>query len=139
MALKVELSHPLAKAPMRGSAGAAGYDLFSCESVVIEKFGVQIVNIGIKIEIPENTYARIAPRSGMSLKGIAIGAGVVDYDYRGNIQVIFYNHSQTDYEINVGDKVAQLILEKIETPEVYIVQSLSTTERGDRGFGSTGR
>ncbi len=137
--MKVELAHPFAKAPIRSSEGAAGYDLFACEPAIIEGFGVKMVNTGIKIQIPENTYARIAPRSSMSVKGIAVGAGVVDYDYRGIVQVIFYNHSKIDYEIKRGDKIAQIILEKIETPEVLIVDSLNNTDRGDGGFGSTGR
>lgn len=69
---------------------------------------------------------------------IDTGAGVVDYDYRGNVGVILFNHAETDFEVRAGDRVAQLILERITTPEVVEVDDLEATERGAGGFGSTG-
>jgi len=85
------------------------------------------------------TYARVAPRSGLAWKNfIDVGAGVVDYDYRGNVGVNLFNHGKEDFVIKHGDRVAQLILEKICTPDVVEVDDLEDTDRGAGGFGSTG-
>lgn len=129
--------------PVRGSAFAAGYDLSACEGTSIPKGGRGIVKTGLTIAIPMGTYARIAPRSGLAVKkGIQVGAGVVDYDYRGEVGVVLFNHGDEDFVVNSGDRVAQLILEKIETPEVEeiaTVEDLGSTERGAGGYGSTGK
>ena len=128
-----------AKLPVRGSKGAAGYDLHAAEKCVILANSRGVVKTGIAIEIPEGLYARIAPRSGLSVKkSIDVGAGVVDRDYRGEIGVVLINHSSKDFEVNVGDRIAQIILEQIKTPEVEEQANLDQTERGEKGFGSTG-
>ena len=128
-----------AKLPIRGSKGAAGYDLHAAEKCVIPANARGVVKTGIAIEIPEGLYARIAPRSGLSVKkSIDVGAGVVDRDYRGEIGVVLINHSSKDFEVNVGDRIAQMILEQIKTPEVEEQANLDQTERGEKGFGSTG-
>ena len=102
-----------AKLPIRGSTGAAGYDLHAAKrSVPYQQILEASVKTGIAIEIPEGLYARIAPRSGLSFKKlIDVGAGVVDRDYRGEIGVVLINHSSKDFEVNVGDRIAQMILE----------------------------
>lgn len=83
--------------------------------------------------------ARIAPRSGLAAKhSLATGAGVIDYDYRGEVKLIIFNHSDTDFEVKAGDRMAQLVLERIVTPDVVVVEELEGTERGAGGFGSTG-
>lgn len=106
---------------------------------VVPARGKAIVKTDLSIAIPKDTYARIAPRSGLAWKHfIDTGAGVVDYDYRGNVGVILFNHAETDFEVRAGDRVAQLILERITTPEVVEVDDLEATERGAGGFGSTG-
>jgi len=100
-----------------------------------------MVNTGIAIQIPTDCYARVAPRSGLTLKkGVDVGAGVVDSDYRDMIRVILFNHSDTEFSIQTGDRIAQLVFERIYTPEVQEVsyEVLTNTERGLGGFGSTG-
>jgi dUTP pyrophosphatase len=93
----------------------------------------------LSIAIPENTYARIAPRSGLAWKHfIDVGAGVIDYDYRGAVGVVLFNHSDVDFAVKVGDRVAQMVLERISMAGVVEVQELSATARGAGGFGSTG-
>lgn len=88
---------------------------------------------------PEGTYGRIAPRSGLASKHfIDTGAGVIDADYRGEVKVLLFNHSDVDYEVKKGDRVAQLVLERIYTPEVMEVENLEESVRGAGGFGSTG-
>ena len=134
--------NPAAKLPVRGSTGAAGYDLAAAEATSIPAGGRGIVKTGLAIAIPEGTYARIARRSGLAVKkGINTGAGVVDYDYRGEVGVVLFNHGTEDFAVAPGDRVAQLILERIATPDVVEVESveqLGATERGAGGYGSTG-
>jgi len=91
------------------------------------------------MKIPTSHYGRIAPRSGLAVKNfIDVGAGVIDADYRGEVKVLLFNFSETDFEIKVGDKIAQLIIEKYEKTELVQVDDLDETERGSGGFGSTG-
>lgn len=93
----------------------------------------------IQIEIPFGCYGRVAPRSGLAAKNfIDIGAGVIDEDYRGNVGVVMFNHAEEEFEVKKGDRIAQLICEKIFYPDIEEVSTLSTTERGTNGFGSTG-
>lgn len=140
-ALLVKKLNPLAKLPTRGSEFAVGYDLTSVEQVDIPAFGSRkIIKTGLSISIPENTYARIAPRSGLACRsGIDVGAGVIDPDYTGEIQVVLFNHGNTPFTVEVGDRIAQLILEVVRTPPVLEVENLPVTQRGGSGFGSTGQ
>lgn len=138
MSLLVKLLREGAVAPERKTAGAAGYDLCSCEPATVPASGWSLVDTGIAVTVPEGTYGRIAPRSGLGVKGIAVGAGVVDRDYRGSLKVLLFNHSAAPFEVRPGDRVAQLVCERIATPPVEVVELLSDTDRGDRGFGSTG-
>lgn len=127
--------------PVRGSDLAAGYDLASAEDIVIPARGKAIAKTDLAMAIPLGHYGRIAPRSGFSWKKHTdIGAGVIDSDYRGNVGVVIFNHSDEDISVSSGDRVAQLILEQISTPVVEDVgeDELELTERGDGGFGSTG-
>ena len=101
--------------------------------------GKGVVQTGLAISLPSGVYAGIAPCSGLVVKKfINMGAGVIDSDYRGEIGVVLFNHSAMDFPIQVGDRIAQLILEKIKTPAVQKVIVLSATDRGSGGFGSTG-
>jgi dUTP pyrophosphatase len=125
--------------PTRGSKHSAGFDLSSAYDTVIKAHCNGIVKTDLSISIPLNTYARIAPRSGLAVKNfIDTGAGVVDYDYRGPVGVVLFNHSNIDFVINRGDRIAQLILEKICMVDCIEVNELTDTERGVNGFGSTG-
>lgn len=128
-----------AKIPSRATEGSAGYDISSAEDVTIAAKSRAGVSTGISIRVPKNTYGRIAPRSGLAVKhGIDVLAGVVDFDYTGEVKVILYNTSDEDYFVKKGDRIAQLILERMETPEVEVVLELSETSRTG-GFGSTGK
>lgn len=128
-----------AQIPTRGSQFAAGFDLSSAYDITVPAKGKALIKTDIAIAIPENTYARIAPRSGLAHKNfIDTGAGVIDYDYRGNVGVILFNHSDNDFEVKRGDRIAQLILERISMAEAVEVEDLDNTTRGAGGFGSTG-
>ncbi|KAH6660138.1 putative Deoxyuridine 5'-triphosphate nucleotidohydrolase [Truncatella angustata] len=128
-----------ARLPTRGSAFAAGYDLYAAKDTVIPKRGKVLVDTDIAIAVPAGTYGRIAPRSGLASKHfIDTGAGVIDADYRGQVKVLLFNHNEADFEVKEGDRVAQLIIERIYTPEVVEVAELEESVRGAGGFGSTG-
>ena len=126
--------------PTRGSDGSVGYDLYSVvDTVVPSQAGNTIVGTGIALCIPLDCYGRIAPRSGLAAKHcIQVGAGVIDPDYTGEIKVVLFNHGTEDFEIKKGDRIAQLILERCDTPMIKEIGLLDETLRGDGGFGSTG-
>lgn len=131
--------HDDAVVPTRGSEFAAGLDLSSVESVVIEPGDRAMVATGLAVIIPNGTYLRIAPRSGLAAKhGIDVLAGVVDSDYRGEIKVILANFGREPFAVMPGERIAQAILEKCVIADVETVEELSDTDRGTAGFGSTG-
>ncbi|XP_027337517.1 deoxyuridine 5'-triphosphate nucleotidohydrolase-like [Abrus precatorius] len=137
--LRVKKLSDNAVLPSRASPLSAGYDLSSAVETKIPARGKALVPTDLSISIPEGTYARIAPRSGLALKhSIDVGAGVIDADYRGPVGVILLNHSDVDFEVKMADRVAQMIIQKIVTPEVAEVEDLDSTLRGEGGFGSTG-
>lgn len=138
--INVKSTHPKAKLPRRANHNDAGADLFSVDNITIPPLSRALINTGITIELPENTYARIAPRSGLALKhGLDILAGVIDEGYRGNIGVIVYNTDKDkEYTIEVGDKIAQLIIETYHKESFVWSESLAESERSNSGFGSTG-
>ncbi|KAK1754913.1 dUTPase-like protein [Echria macrotheca] len=130
---------PQARLPTRGSAHAAGYDLYAARSTTIPARGKGLVDTDLSMAVPAGTYGRIAPRSGLAAKNfIDTGAGVIDADYRGQVKVLLFNHSDKDFEVAEGDRVAQLVLERIYTPDVVEVAELEESVRGAGGFGSTG-
>ncbi|KAL4776818.1 dUTPase-like protein [Aspergillus nidulans var. acristatus] len=138
-ALLVKKLTDTARAPTRGSAFAAGYDLYAAKEIIIPAKGKGLVDTGLAVAVPEGTYGRVAPRSGLASKHfIDVGAGVIDADYRGEVKVLLFNFSDVDFTIKEGDRVAQLVLERIYTPEVAVVEELAESVRGAGGFGSTG-
>jgi len=137
--IQVRLLNPQARIPTRGSAEAAGHDQYASEERTIPARGQDVVPTGISITPPKGTYGRIAPRSGMAVKHqIAVNAGVIDSDYTGEIKVVLANMSDQDYQIQKGDRIAQLIAEKILESNCYQVPKLGKTDRGQQGFGRTG-
>ncbi len=137
--LRVSPCGPNFKAPERKSGDAAGYDIHSAEDVTIPSGKHHPVATHLSVQIPKGYYGRIAPRSGLAYKyAIDVLAGVCDSDFRGEIKAILVNHGEKDFEIKAGDRIAQLVIEKIITPPVVVVESLDETERGEGGFGSTG-
>jgi len=127
--------------PTKGSPAAAGFDLYAASDATIKCGDRGLVKTGIALQIPNDCYARVAPRSGLTYKnGIDVGAGVIDCDYRSEIGVILFNHSKENFEVHKGDRIAQLIFEKIYTctPDLVDYSELTDTARGVGGFGSTG-
>ncbi|KAL4660722.1 deoxyuridine 5'-triphosphate nucleotidohydrolase, mitochondrial isoform X1 [Arapaima gigas] len=129
-----------ATVPTRGSTKAAGYDLYSAYNYTVPPLDKAVVMTDIQIALPAGCYGRVAPRSGLAAKNfIDVGAGVVDEDYRGNVGVVLFNFGKESFEVKKGDRVAQLICERICYPELEQLESLDETVRGSGGFGSTGR
>jgi dUTP pyrophosphatase len=137
--MKVKKLTETAIIPTRGSTLSAGADLYADEDRIIYPGERVLIPTGIAIKAPDNTYIRIAPRSGLALhKGLDVLAGVVDADYTGQIMVILLNTSQESVDINKGDRIAQAIAEVITISNIEEVDNLDDTERSSGGFGSTG-
>jgi len=127
--------------PVRASSQAAGFDLSAAYDQVVPKRGKALIKTDLALIIPENCYGRIAPRSGLAAQHfIDVGAGVIDRDYTGNVKVLLFNHSDIDFHVKQGNKIAQLICEVIKCPPLreLSIKDLENTERGKSGFGSTG-
>ncbi len=140
--LKVQKMVPEAKLPERKTEGAAGFDLVYPyhDTLYIDTQTSLVVPTGIKVKIPSDCYGRIAERSSLAIQcNIGVGGGVIDSDYRGEIKVILRNFSKEfRFKISKGDRIAQLVIERIKKPIVIEVKSLDITKRGINGFGSTG-
>jgi len=138
--LKVKRLTATAKLPEKAYFNDAGWDLFSDENDIVLGPGEPIIiSTGIAVAVPENYYGRIAEKSGLASKGLQVGGGVVDEKYRGCINVICRNVSKQSLTIRKGDKIAQLIVTRISHCSLIEVDGFDETERGDKGFGSSGR
>lgn len=131
--------------PTRAHSTDAGLDLYSpIDAEVIPRWSGSwensvSIDTGVHIQIPEGYYGKLESKSGLNVKHGLTCTGVIDSGYTGSIVVKLYNNSNTRYKINAGDKIAQLIILKCELPELELVHEFEKTERGDGGFGSTGR
>ncbi|GFH45233.1 hypothetical protein CTEN210_01707 [Chaetoceros tenuissimus] len=123
--------------PTKGTSGSAGYDLYSTKDISIEPGTATLIPTDIAIKVPKGTYARIAPRSSLALKGLDTMAGVIDSDYTGNVKVLLENRSKATQHIQKGQRIAQMIIENIRETDIEIVETLQPTKRGTKGFGST--
>lgn len=140
--VKFKKLHADAKLPTYATTGSAGMDLYACNDEPIVLWpGADAVLIptGLAMELPSGYEAQIRPRSGLSLKGIAVAnsPGTVDEDYRGEVKVIMRNHGHT-FHIHKGDKIAQMVVSPVVQADVEEVTELTDTLRGSGGFGSTG-
>jgi len=145
MEIRFNRNNDNAKIPIRGTEHSAAFDLYSSEELNVTARSRCLVDTGLKLsECPEDVYLRIAPRSGLAVKGFDIGAGVVDSDYRGPVKVLFINTTDDDHSISVGDRIAQMIPERIRTDLRCVINGeendtseVIRMERGEGGFGST--
>ena len=145
MELKIKKLHPKAILPTYGSAGAAGADLYALpegDPITINPGETVMIHTGLSMAIPEGYVGLNFARSGLASKrGLAPAnkVGVIDSDYRGEIRVVLHNHGATDQVVAPGERIAQLVIVPYLTAEFEECTSLSGTERGAGGFGSTGR
>ncbi len=141
MIVKVKKLSKDAKLPERALKGDVGFDLFSNEEAVLKPGEWKLIGTGLKIALPEGYEAQVRPKSGLALNhGITVlnTPGTIDSGYRGEIKVILINLSDKEFKIEKGQKIAQIVFNKVEIPELQEVAELDTTERNERGFGSTG-
>ncbi|MEK7586662.1 MAG: dUTP diphosphatase [Patescibacteria group bacterium] len=140
MILKIKKLNLEAKVPSYAHPGDAGLDLFALQEVILKPGEFTRIQTGVAIEIPTGNVGLIWDKSGMAANfGLKILGGVVDAGYRGEVQVGMINLSQKSYTIEKHHKVAQMLIQKVESPEIKEVDELSDTARGSGGFGSTGK
>lgn len=125
--------------PSRATPGAAGLDLYATKQTTVYHSQISVVPTGIAISLPIDTVGLIWPRSGLAVKnGIHVMAGVIDSDFRGEIQVVLTKLDKGHIDINPGDRIAQIVIQPVDFVKEKKVEILGNTHRGDRGFGSSG-
>lgn len=127
--------------PKYQTAGAAGMDLCSAETFCLAPMERRLVKTGLRLGIPAGYEAQVRPRSGLALKkgiGMVNSPGTIDSDYRGELGIILINFGSEAVEISQGDRIGQLVIAPVARAEIQVVEALDETERGERGFGSTG-
>ena len=136
--MKIKLDEG-AKMPTRAYSTDAGLDLYARETQIVPARESAIFDTGVHVELPEGTTGFIKSKSGLNVKHGITSEGVIDVGYSGSIVVKLYNHSGNDYKVNKGDKISQLVILPILTPDIEMVDSLEEHGRGNNGFGSSGR
>lgn len=146
--IQIRLLTPEARVPSRGSSSSAGFDLYASFDTTIPgsradddgrvTVGRAVVPTGLALAIPAGLYGRVAPRSGLAVRnGIDVGAGVIDRDYRDELRLLMFNFGPDPFEVRAGDRIAQIVFERIAEPRIAVVDELDGEDRGG-GFGSTG-
>lgn len=146
--VRVKMVHPDAIMPSRSNLSDAGWDLYAAEDAVIKGGSRKVIKTGISMQIPDEWVGLVWPRSGMSIKkGMDVLAGVVDSGYRGEIMVCLYNTNhqlplfvddEIDVEIKKGDRIAQILFQRVPDVQLIEVDYLTESDRGEKGFGSSG-
>lgn len=129
------------RVPVRATSGSAGYDLCAAEEVVVGARGFAVVGTGIALEMPAGVEAQVRPRSGLAARsgiGVLNSPGTVDSDYRGEVKVVLFNFSDSDFLVRPGDRIAQLVFSRALDVELAEAAELTETDRGAGGFGHTG-
>ena len=136
--MKIKLE-PWAICPTRAHETDAGLDLYAACDQVVPAHGSAVFDTDVHVQLPPFTAGMLKSKSGLNVKHNITSDGVIDVGYTGSICVKLYNHGETDHHVRKGDKISQLVVVDIQTPHIQIVDHLEETERGDNGFGSTGR
>ena len=150
--LRFELASEFATAPFKGSKDSAGIDLASAENLLIPSGERDLVSTGVAFQLPLDTYGKLEPRSGLAarygvhVEGAYVGdngekilAGIIDCDYTGVVAVVLLNTGEHDFKICRGDRIAQMIVKSYVPTHLIEVDNINDTERGEDGFGSTGK
>jgi len=139
--IRIKKLHEHAELPQLATSGASGFDLVAAERVQIPSGERSIVGTGIAVAIPSGYEGQVRPRSGLAARyGLTVlnTPGTIDSDYRGEVMVIMHN-TGPDYHIKKGDRIAQLVIQKVPKVKFEVVEELDETDRGDGGLGSTGK
>lgn len=137
--MRVKKVHPGARVPTKGSEGAGCYDLYCVEDTYIKPGETAKLSTGLAFEVPQGFCMHIYLRSSMGAKGIMGNVGIVDSDYRGTVFICVTNVGKTTFSVQAGDRIGQCQLVTAFETGFEVVPKLSETERGEGGFGSTGR
>lgn len=135
--IRVKLLHPTAQIPTRGRGGDAGWDLYAY-GARYPGDGSCVISTGIAVEIPPGYFGLVLPRSGLGFDGWTMHPGVIDSNYRGEVKLMVH-HLPPYHELIEGERVAQLLILPVPDTQVEVVETLTPTDRGDAGFGSSGR
>jgi len=138
MKLKIKKLHPDAKIPSYANKTDAGMDIYSIEDVIILPNTRTLVKTGISMEFEKGYVALVWDKSGIAKNGLTKIGGVIDSGYRGEYKIMLLNISSKPYKITKGQKIAQILMQKVFQPEIELVEELSDSDRGEGGFGSTG-
>lgn len=136
--MKVKLD-PGAKMPEKAHDTDGGFDLFTPEIAVVYARSSAVIDTGVHIQLPPGTAGLLVSKSGLNVKHNLTSTGLIDQGYSGSIRVKLYNHGNEDYTIEAGDKISQLVVLKIMDVSLQEVSELDESERGENGFGSSGR
>lgn len=128
------------KMPTKATPWAAGLDIHALEGGALEPGECKLFSTGVYVEVDPGFEVQVRPRSGLALRGITVmnSPGTIDSDYRGEIKVMLVNHGQSEFCIESGNRIAQLVVARVEPVDVLLVEELTPTQRGQSGFGSTG-
>lgn len=140
--LKIHLNHEDAKMPYRANEGDAGLDIFSIEEKIIPTGESALIRTGVQMELPLGTEAQIRPRSGLAAKyavTVLNSPGTIDEGYRGELQVILINHGKQDFTVEKGMRIAQMVIAPVLQVKLEQTSQLTDSERGEGGFGSSGK
>lgn len=140
MEIKCKLINENASLPIYKTKGASGFDISSCEDVIVKSKEVKLVKSGLIFVIENGYEVQIRSRSGLAMKGISVfnSPGTIDNDYRGEIGILLFNSANEDFKVCIGDRIAQGILATCLQANFKIVDDVCESERGNGGFGSTG-
>lgn len=139
--VKVKLLNSEARVPEKATTHSAGFDICSAEELLLKKHEYALISTGISLEMNAGMEAQVRPRSGLAVKhGITVlnSPGTIDSDYRGEVKVALINHSNEDFLIEKGMRIAQLIFSQVLAVRLEAAENLTETARGQGGFGSTG-
>ena len=128
-----------AKMPTKAHRADAGFDLYSRETVIVSAKESATIDTGVHMQIPEGFVGFLKSKSGLNVKHGITSEGVIDSGYTGSIVVKLYNHSGKDYKVQIGDKISQIVLLPILITDLELVKDFENSERGNNGFGSSGR
>lgn len=140
--LKIHLLHEDAKMPYRANEGDAGLDIHSVEKKTIQPSDTALIRTGIQMALPKGTEAQIRPRSGLALNHsitVLNSPGTIDEGYRGEVKIILINHGKEDFVIEKGMRIAQMVIAPVLQVTVKQTENLTNTDRGEGGFGSSGK
>ncbi len=136
--VKIQLFHPEAQIPKKGTLDSAGYDLLAISPCRIQALQTECIPLGFSTSMPHNIHGRIESRSGMAVKGLVVLTGVIDADYRGEWKVILRNVTNAPQDIAKGQRIAQVVFRPTLAVSFEVSDALESSERGSGGFGSTG-